>query len=97
MPRKGAHAGLRRDRGGSSPSQIVAVVRHERFTLGGDDPTRPTPRAVRRLVHRGLADLRRPGGGHDEAELGTTPILEDDSQPIQNVPNGETPDEGSAP
>ena len=93
MPAWGETAG-----GELTDAEILAVVCHERFTISGADPTAAPPRsefndwcAEDSPIYAALQ------AGTTLAELGTTPILDNENQPIQIIPIGDKPAEGSPP
>ena len=64
--------------------EILAVVCHERYTLGGADATADIRGGVREVVRRGLRDLRR--SRSRRLQLPTLEESVDDIIPIGTAP-----------
>jgi mono/diheme cytochrome c family protein len=93
MPAWGENAG-----GELSDADILAVVCHERFGLGGEDPTGgPLEQQFNNWCAEDSPIYAALEAGTPMDELGTTPILDNENQPIQIIPIGDAPVEGSPP
>ena len=93
MPAWGENAG-----GSLADSEILAVVCHERFTISGEDPTgAATEKQFNDWCAEDSPIYAALQAGTPMAELGTTPILDNENQPIQIIPIGDKPAEGSPP
>jgi mono/diheme cytochrome c family protein len=93
MPAWGADAG-----GSLSDSEILAVVCHERYTVGGADPTST---AYEKEFADWCADdaptYAALQAGTTLADLGTTPVNDASNEPINIIPIGDAPVAGSPP
>jgi mono/diheme cytochrome c family protein len=93
MPAWGETAG-----GELSDADILAVVCHERFTISGEDPTAAaTEKQFNDWCAEDSPIYAALQAGTTLADLGTTPVLDNENQPIPIIPIGDKPAEGSAP
>jgi mono/diheme cytochrome c family protein len=92
MPAWGSTVG-----GSLTDDQILAVVCHERFTLSGEAPTGATEAQFNNWCADDSPIYAALQAGTPLSALGTTPINDAQGKPIDIIPIGEEPVEGSPP
>jgi mono/diheme cytochrome c family protein len=90
MPAWGETAG-----GDLTDAEILAVVCHERFTISGANPTAANAKEFTDWCAEDSPIYASLEAGGTLAALGTTPINDNQNQPIQIIPIGDKPAEGS--